>query len=124
MTRNLARIGALFYIAWGLFHVLVAYQIYTLALAEAGLTQGRLFQLAAYMLTISIFAIVIAAWRNWRNDALGYWLNLAVVSWADIIWVLVVVVPGYVPLIRGLAPPALWIAAAAFTTIAHLRRGH
>ena len=52
-------------------------------------------QFAAYMLAIALFAIAIALWRN---DRLGYWLNLSVVSGADIIWVLVVVLPGYVPL--------------------------
>jgi hypothetical protein len=43
------------------------------------------------MLAIALFAIAIALWRN---DRLGYWLNLSVVSGADIIWVLVVVLPG------------------------------
>jgi len=53
-----------------------------------------------------------------RNDRLGYWLNLSVVSWADIIWVLVVVLPGYVPLARGMIPPAFWLAGALCTTLA------
>lgn len=122
MNMIFARVGALLYIAWGIFHVYVAWQIYTLGLTEHGIAQGRLFQLAAYMLTISLFAIVVAVTRNWRNDNLGYWLNLAVVSWADIIWVLVVVLPGYVPTARGLIPPAIWIAAAICTTIARRER--
>lgn len=118
MTMIFARIGALLYIVWGVFHVYVAWQIYTLGATKQGIAQGRLFQLAAYMLTISIFAIAVAATLNWRNDTRGYWLNLAVVSWADIIWVLVVVLPGYVPAARGLIPPAIWVAAAICTTIA------
>jgi hypothetical protein len=40
-----ARLGALCYIAWGLFHVNVAHDIYVLAFAQTGITQGRLYQL-------------------------------------------------------------------------------
>jgi hypothetical protein len=117
-TTLLARVGAFFFAAWGVFHVYVAWQIYALALTQSGTAQGRTLQLAAYMLTIALFAIVIALWRNWRNDRLGYWLNLAVVSWADIIWILVVVLPGYVPLARGLIPPAFWLAGVLCRTLA------
>lgn len=114
-----ARIGAISYGVWGAFHLYVAYQIYALALTEQGLSQGRLFQLAAYMLTISLFVLVVALTRNWRNDATGYWLNLAVASWADVIWILIVVLPGYVPAARGLIPPAFWVLGALFTTLAY-----
>ena len=117
MPNVYARLGAVAYAVWGLFHVYVAWQIYVLGFVEQGIARGRLLQLAAYMLTIALFAIVVAVTRNWRNDELGYKLNLAVVSWADIIWVLVVVLPGFVPLGRGLIPPAIWIVAAIFTTI-------
>jgi small-conductance mechanosensitive channel len=113
-----ARLGALCYIAWGLFHLNVAHDIYILGFAQTGIAQGRLYQLAAYMLCIAMFAIAVAAFGNWRNNERGYWLNICVVGWADGVWVLVVVLPGYVPLVRGLAPPALFVAGAIFTTIA------
>jgi hypothetical protein len=85
MSRSLliARLGALCYIAWGLFHVNVAHDIYTLGFAETGIAQGRLYQLAAYMLCIAVFAIVTAAVGNWRNGKWSYWLNLIVVGWAE-----------------------------------------
>jgi hypothetical protein len=116
-----ARLGALCYIAWGLFHVNVAHDIYILGFAQTGITQGRLYQLAAYMLCIAMFAIAVAAFANWRNTELGYWLNIGVVGWADGVWVLVVVLPGYVPLLRGLVPPALFVIGAILTTIARHR---
>jgi hypothetical protein len=119
MSKIFAWLGAAFYTIWGVFHVYVAWQIYTLGATEQGLAQGRLFQMAAYMLCIALFAISIALTRNWRNDRLGYWLNLAVVSWADGVWVLVVVLPGYVPMARGLIPPAFWVTAAIFSTLAY-----
>jgi len=122
MTKTYARLGAACYVAWGVFHVYVAWQIYVLALPLSGIAQGRMLQLAAYMLSIALFAIAMALWRVWRNDRLGYWLNLIVVGWADIVWVLVVVLPGYVPLGRGLIPPAIFVAAAVLTTLAQRPR--
>jgi hypothetical protein len=113
-----ARAGAICYIAWGLFHVNVAHDIYVLASAQNGLVQGRLYQLAAYMLTIALFVAAVGLFGNWRNRRMAYWLNLCVGGWADGIWVLVVVLPGYVPLVRGLVPPAIFVAGAVLTTIA------
>lgn len=113
-----ARVGALCYAAWGIFHCKVALDIWRLGATEAGLAQGRLYQLAAYMLTIALFVLVIGLWRNWRNDRLGYWMNLIVAGWADSIWVAVVVLPGYVDPIRGFVPPAIFVAGALLTTIA------
>jgi hypothetical protein len=117
-TQWTARLGALCYVAWGLFHVKVAHDIYLLGSAQTGITQGRLYQLAAYLLCIAVFAIVVALVANWRNTQRGYWLNLCVIGWADGVWVLVVVLPGYVPLLRGLLPPAIFLAGAVLTSIA------
>lgn len=89
---------------------------------QVGLAQGRLYQLAAYILSIAVFAIVIAARYNWRNERQGYWLNLVVVGWADAIWVAVVVLPGYVDMFRGLLPPAIYMAGALLTTYAQRQR--
>lgn len=123
MNRSLlkvaaARAGALCYIGWGVFHVSVAYDIYSLGAEQSGIAQGRLFQLAGYMLSIALFAILVGAFGNWRNRDLAYWLNLLVIGWADAIWVLVVVLPGYVPTLRGLVPPAIFVLGAALTSVA------
>ena len=56
-ANGFARVGALCYAAWGLFHCKVAYDIMQLGRAADSLSQGRLYQLAAYMLTISLFVI-------------------------------------------------------------------
>ena len=120
-----ARIGAIFYVAWGAFHLRVAYDIYKLGVPLTGIEQGRMYQLAAYMLTISLFVIGTALLLNWRNSRVGYWLNLCVAGWADLVWVVIVVLPGYVGLMRGLVPPAIFVAGAIGTTIARrLARTH
>ena len=122
MQLMLARAGAVFYVVWGVLHIWAAWKISELALAQEGLVQGRLLQLAAYMLGIAATAIVVAVWLNWRNDRVGYWVNLAVVSFADIAFLLVIVLPGYVPLGRGLIGPALWVVALICTTLAQRDR--
>lgn len=116
-----ARAAAVLYAAWGLFHLKVAWNIAELGRIESGLAQGRLFQLAAYMATIALFAIGVGVFLNARNDRVGYWLNLCVTGWADAIWVAVVVLPGYVSPVRGFVPPAIFVAAAICSTLA--RRG-
>jgi len=121
-TTILSRSAAALYVAWGAFHLYVAWQIYSLALHNEGISQGRLLQLAAYMLTIALFAIAVAIWRVAKNDPLGFWLNFLVVGWADLIWVLVVVLPGYVPLVRGLLPPAVFVLAAVLSAMAYRAR--
>ena len=124
-TSRAARIGAICYAAWGFFHCKVAYDIYRLGTHDHALAQGRLFQLAAYMLSIALFAIIVAARCNWHNDRQGYWLNLCVIGWADAIWIAVVVLPGYVDLFRGLVPPMIYVMGALWTTYAqrHHSRG-
>ncbi|PEQ11699.1 hypothetical protein B2G71_16425 [Novosphingobium sp. PC22D] len=116
-----ARLGAFCYAIWGVFHCKVAWDIFALGHDQAGLAQGRLYQLAAYMLTIALFVLVVAIRRNWRNDRIGYLLNLGVAGWADGIWLLVVVAPGYVSPLRGLLPPAIFLLGAVLTTLARPR---
>ena len=110
--------GSLCYVAWGVFHVGVANDIRHIGLTQSGIAQGRTFQLAAYMLCIALFAIVTALVGNWRNQRLAYWLNLCVIGWADAVWVAVVVAPGYVPLVRGLTPPFIYLLGAVLTSLA------
>jgi hypothetical protein len=45
------------------------------------------------------------------------------VGWADLVWVLVVVLPGYVPPLRGLLPPAIYVLGALLTTAARHSAG-
>jgi hypothetical protein len=106
------------YAAWAVFHLKVAWDIMQLGLTQTSIAQARTFQLAAYMLTIALFVLIVAVTLNRRNSVIGSWLNLCVAGWADAIWVVVVVLPGYVGVVRGLLPPAIFLAAAIASTIA------
>lgn len=52
------------------------------------------------------------------NTAVADHPRTLITRWADGVWVLVVVLSGYVALLRGLAPRALFVVGARFTTIA------
>ncbi len=118
-----ARIGAVFYILWGLLHLIAAKKVFMLGQTlESGLLQGRIYQDAFYLLFFAIFGIVIAVMFNWKNSKLGYWLNLVVISVGDIGFIITVLMPGYIPLFPGSLGPILWLIALTLTTISMLKR--
>ena len=84
---------------------------------EPGAVQARVFQDAFSLVFFAIFAIVIAIAFNWKNSRQGYWLNLAVISAADIGFIWYVLIPGYAPLVPGGLGPLLWILAVIFSTL-------
>ncbi|MFY9839122.1 MAG: alpha/beta hydrolase, partial [Xanthobacteraceae bacterium] len=71
------------------------------------MVQGRLLQTAFYILFFAISGIVIALAFNWRNDRQGYWMNGILIAFADIPFVLFVLLPGLVPWWPGLTGPLL-----------------
>jgi hypothetical protein len=84
---------------------------------DPGMIQGRIYQDAWSLLFFAIFGIVVAVYLNWRNSYLGYWLNLIVVSAADLGYIFFVLIPGYVPLVPGGLGPLLWVLALIFSTL-------
>jgi len=125
MTTPLAKTGAVFYTLWGLMHVWATVGIYRLgASLEPGHVQGRVFQDAGFMLMAALVTIYVAVRMNWHNSATGYWINLLLVSVVDILFIALIVAPGYVPLALGLAGPVLWIIAVIFSSAGYLREPH
>lgn len=116
-----AQTGAFFYALWALMHVWVAWQVWQLGLGQAGIVEARILQQGVYMGLVAIAALAVAVMLNWRNSVFGFWFNLILVSLADLVFLAVVVLPGHVPLGRGLIGPALWIAALVFSALGHLR---
>lgn len=115
---TLARLGAGSYIIWGLLHIGAALEEFRLGSGlEPGLVQGKINQGAWDLLFFALFAIVVAVRYNWRSDALGYWLNLIVVSAADIGFIIFVLLPGHVTLFPGILGPVFWILGAVFSTL-------
>ena len=118
----LARIGAVLYILWGLLHIVAAYKVFSLGQTiEQGMVQGRLFQDAWNLLFFAIFGIVVAIFFNWKNNKIGYYLNLVVLSAGDIGFIITILLPGYLPLFPGAIGPIIWLLALTFSTMAILK---
>ncbi len=113
-----AKLGAVTYVLWGLLHIQAARLVYGLGQTlEPGMIQGRIFQDAWNLLFFALFGIVVAIFLNWKNSLLGYWINLVVVSAADLGFIVAILVPGYVPLVPGVLGPLLWLLALLFSTL-------
>jgi hypothetical protein len=112
-----ARIGAGFYVLWGIFHLVAANSVYVLAGRSTGMVQGRLLQDAFYLVFFAISGILMAVILNWRNDKQGYWMNGSLLAVADMPFILFVLVPGLIPWWPGLVGPLLWLAALIFTSV-------
>lgn len=143
MKNYAHKIGALFYILWGILHVVggaVLLQqlsaggatgmlavIGSAVPAEAlpsiagGLTGAVLGFHAWNIIWFGIFALIVGVVLNWRNSRTGYWLNLFVVGAADLGLIVALLVPGYMALSDGLLGPTLWLLAAVFSTIGLLQ---
>ncbi len=73
-----SRIGAIFYLLWGVLHVNAAVQVYRLGhTLEPGMVQGRIYQDAWTLLFLAVAVALVAIVWNWKSDPFGYWLNLA-----------------------------------------------
>ena len=117
-----AKLGAVTYVLWGLLHIQAARLVYMLGQTlEPGMVQGRIYQGAWNLLFFALFGIVVAILLNWKNSRLGYWLNLVVVSAADIGFVVAILMPGYVPLVPGGIGPLLWLLALVLSTLGILK---
>jgi hypothetical protein len=117
-----AKAGAVAYVFWGLLHFKAAQMMFVLGESlEAGMLQARIFQNGWNLVIFAGFAIVIAIHLNWKNSCAGYWLNLWVISAADIGFIYFVLMPGHVPMIPGAVAPILWIVALALTTVGYLQ---
>lgn len=113
-----AKIGSGLYAIWGLLHIIAAVQEFQLgASLEFGLVQGKLNQGAWELLFIALASITIAVIYNWKNSHLGYWLNLLIVSIADIGFIIFVFLPGHVSFLTGILGPVFWVSAAIFSTL-------
>ena len=101
-----ARLGAICYLIWGLLHLKAAQVVYVLGAGmPAGMVQGRLYQDAWNLLCFAIAVVALSITLNWRNHVWGYWINLGVISVADLGFIFFVLVPGYIDLIPGILGP-------------------
>ena len=119
-TNLFAKLGAVAYVLWGLLHLNAARLVWQAGQGlETGFIQGRVLQLSWDLLFFAIFSIVVALAMNWKNSRCGYWLNLVVVSAADIGFILFVLLPGHAPMNPAALGPIIWILAVVFSTLGY-----
>lgn len=115
----LARIGALLYIGWSVFHFMAAYAVYSLAIVTPQpIVQARVLQTAFYLVAFAVAGALVAILLNWKNSRSGFWLNAIILGVADIPFVLFVLIPVLIPLFPGVAGPLLYVLALIFSGIA------
>src|SRR3546814_18322280 len=107
-TRWAARIGAIFYILWGVFHLMAAKAVFGLADLANGMTRARLQQDAFYLLAFAVAGMAIAVLLTWRYDRCCYWLNAVLLSVAVLPFIIFVLFLGLTPPWPDLAGPLLW----------------
>ncbi|MFV2179306.1 hypothetical protein ACFHW2_16485 [Actinomadura sp. LOL_016] len=113
------------YVLWGVLHLGLGVTMVLDALpagASAGEPEAEslMFFLCAALLGAQ--AIGVALTMNRLNSRRGHWLNLATLGVVDAAFVMVMVLPGHVDVVGGLSGPAIWLLAAAASTVA-VRRG-
>src|SRR5262245_45281368 len=142
MGRYAHRIGAVFYVLWGIFHAYIGVFLLlkvTRAGASAALSvigdalppsqvptdpvvRGVIEHYSWNLVWFGVYAIALAIFFNWKNSRTGYWFNLVVVSLTDVGFIGAIVIPGYITPAAGWTGPIFWVLAVAFTTIG--RRSH
>jgi hypothetical protein len=117
-----AKIGGALYVVWGVLHLVAAWGIHVLAASlPPGVAYGRMEQAGWHLAVFALLAMALGVSLNWRDDRAGYWINLIVVAAVDMGFVLILVVPGFIPVSAGsLAGPAVFVIAAVFSTIGRL----
>lgn len=118
-ASRLAQAGAVAYVIWALLHFKASWAVYQLGQSMSeGMAQGRVLQDAWNLLWFSIIALITAVGMNWRNDVRGWWINLVVVSVADLGFIFYVLIPGHVPMWPGLAGPLFWALGLVLSSLA------
>jgi hypothetical protein len=143
MSNKFAKIGAVFYLLWGLLHVMGGFLMLGAASADMGsylqvlMGEGaaladistnseaatsatmQVFAYHAFNLTwLGILVSVVAVVSNWKNQASGFWFNLALVGLIDLGLIVYMVVPSVIP---SSDPwwlgPVLYVVAVIFSAI-------
>jgi hypothetical protein len=143
MQNLAARIGAVFYLLWGVVHVIGgAFQVATLRrnggsafveLVSSGTQSdvtstipvgGEAFMaMGAANIAVAGALVAAVAVLNWRNDRTAYWVNLFLVTGTDLSLLGFLLVPGVMSWSDGIIGLALFVPAALLTTVARFGKG-
>lgn len=144
MKGRAHRFGAIFYVLWGLLHVVggavllstwnsagTAELMRSYGSAVASSVPAALPDVvggvgafhAFNLLWIGLLVIVVAIKLNWRNARAGAWLNATLAGMADLGLVVFLLLPGYMPWAEGAPGMVLFLPALVFTAVGRSARG-
>ena len=137
------KIGATFYILWGIIHVGIgATSLYSLSTSGSravllmmgsilppeeipqiipNVVSGLVAQHSWNLIWFGLFAIIVGTLLNWKNSKTGYWFNVALVSATEIGVVISLAVTGYITLFPIFMGLTFGIIAVIFSTIGRLQ---
>ena len=116
------RIGATFFVIWGLLHVYAANGLYQVGAGmDPSMLEARIVQGAWHLLFFGVIAIVVGIRWNWRNSTMGYWINIVTLSVVDLGFIFIVFIPQDLPIYPAGLGPLFWVLAAIFSTAGYLR---
>lgn len=135
-SERLIKAGAAVYVLWGVLHVWVGLdslnRLWTggsrkmLERYGSGLEAGVITdpgnfvsnivaQHSANLVLLGLLSIIVAATLIWRQEKMGFWLNLVILGIADAAFVFALLLPGYILVKDGLPGPILFVVAATLT---------
>lgn len=137
MKNKSAKTAAVFYVLWGIIHIIGGAVLLSTSMEGAdtfvkALTGGELLGLKAAkwvfafhsynIMWMGVLAILIAVLMNWKNSTAGYWINMAVVGFADLGLIIFMVLPGVMSISNAWIGPLLFLFAFVFSTIGRLTK--
>ena len=115
------RIGAVFYVMWGILHLNAANMLYQLsATLDPGVLEARVVQAAWHLAFFGVVAIAVGMRWNWRTSALGYWINIVTLTVVDLGFIVIVFIP-YLPFWPAVLGPLFWVLAVIFSTTGYVK---
>ncbi len=139
MKARAHQIGAVFYMLWGVLHVVTGASLLVTGYSSGAADQMRAYGSAAAgtipetlpvlvasiggfhawnLLWIGALVTIVAIVFNWRNRKEGVWLNGILAGAASIGLIAFLLAPGYMPWTEGAAGIALFVPALLLTVYA------
>lgn len=136
MRARLSRVGAGFFVLWGLVHVLGGASMLAALGTDGGTAVYRSLASAApaavpdgmpgiasavigfhawNLLWMGALVTVVALAWHWRLRRAGLWLNLAIAGFADLGLIGALLIPGYTRVAEGMIGIGLLVLAAGFS---------
>jgi hypothetical protein len=95
----------------------------SLGISQAGISAaaGEVFAFHSFNIVwLGLVSIAVAVFLNWKNSKPGYWINMAIVGFADLGLIFFMVIPGVMSITDAWIGPLLFTLALVFSTIGRL----